>query len=501
MTTRSKELLKSFLLGPVRSLGPAGLNVLLYPILLAHGGLSTIGIWAGLNLVVNIFQMGDLGVAQYVGRSIARGDVEPRELHASAEMMFTAWMTLALGLSVVAFIWSKPFFHALGIEPTTFAGIAPVLIMLAGGLALVCGVLGFMLIGAHLVSVAQMNDVTVSVVQFVVAVALLQFLDPLPALASAFFVRYAARAAGLYIQLRRHGVLQRPLRPAVPKPGQMAGLFKRSGGFAAFRVSQQLIQIVNRSAVLAIGGSVMLGAFEAASRVPFLLEQAVSNGLQSFFSIFSAADWTTQEGRDRARALIRWANSLLAVSSIGALGAWIALSGPMLGLWLNIANPHMVMATQLLATYNLVRAMNGLAFRSLLARGGEAQLGTLYGLQALATGGALLVARQSGGVSLVEVATIVMGVGCITEAALLAVAQWRNRFIAVALRHAQDFVPFVCAGLLLFAGWAIETQPVLRAHAFVPALREGAIYCGIWLAVVLLLSRARPLDLLKVPAY
>lgn len=498
---RSKELVRSFLLGPLRSLGPAILNILLYPILLAHGGLATIGIWGSINLVISSVMLADLGFSQFFGRTLARGDAGRRELQTNVEMIFTVWAIITLVFTIGALSLMGPMSAVLGVQPTYTFALAVVLVALAGYLSLVCASLNYLLIGAEMVSVAQMNDLRVSGLQFIVAAGLVQVSEPFLALACAIAVRFAARAAGLYLALRRHNVFVASIRPVRPKVGVFAVLLKESGGFALLRISQQSLQIVNRTAVLAVGGPAMLGAFETASRIPLLLEQAISNGLVSFFPIFSAADWTTADGRVQSHSLVRWAYRLLLASSVGALGAWIALAGPIIGIWLNLADPSIVFATQLFGIYNLVRAMNIFTFLALQARGGETSVGLLYGAQAVFTGGALMVAGALGYREFTDAAIIIAVLGCISEVLLVLIAQLRTHFLSVAIAGLGDLVSPLCAGALAITAWLVSSGPVLRAHAVAPALRDGALYFGIWLIIVLTVSRVHPLTLLKPPAH
>jgi hypothetical protein len=496
--SRSKDLLHSLLLGPVRSLGPAGLNVLLYPILIAHGGLAGVGVLGAINLVLGVFAIGDLGISQFVGRAIARGDRDRHELAAIIAMTCATWAAVTAMVAAAAYLLRTPLSAIIGYPAMGTAALAVVLVFSTGGLSLVYGLLSYVLVGAHLVSPAQVNDLKASVVQFVVAVGLLQITDPFLALALAFMAAYLVRVAGLYRIVRHHNVLP-PLRFVLPHPSRFARLLKQSSGFALVQMAQYAQVTVYRAIILGIGGPAILGLFEAASRVPFLLEQAISNGLQAFFSIFSSADWGSSEGIARARRLMSWAHKVLLVTSVGALGAWIALAGPIIGIWLNIDDPMLVTATKLFGFYNLVRAMNVLSFWALQARGGEARLGLLNGILVGVTAIALILADKFAHTSFAGLAAIIAGIGCVNEILIALLAQARTGLLTVMLGSWRRVAPYAGALFLALVAFTIGSGPMLRQAALIPALRDGLLYGAVWLAVAVVASRARPLSLLKPP--
>lgn len=498
---RSRELLHSLLLGPVRSLGPAGLNVLLYPILIAHGGLAAVGVFGAINLVINFFVIADLGLSQYVGRAIARGDDTRDRIATDVRMICTSWIMATLVIAAAAFLLRAPLASVIGYVPTPASAAAIVLVFLTGGLALIYGFLGYVLTGAHLVSVSQINDLWASLVQFVVIVVLVWFLSPFLALATGFLVGYLVRAVGLAISVKRRGVLPITFFPVMPDPTRLAWLLRNSGSFALVQLAQRAYQVVYRTVILAIGGAPLLGLFETASRIPFLLEQAISNGLQSFFAIFSAADWQSPDGIARARALIAWVHRILLVTSVGALGAWIALAGPIIGLWLNIADPQLVFATRLFGLYNLVRAMNVFPYWALQARGGEGWLGSLQLGLVVVTGLALLAADGMWHISFTQVAGIIVVLGCVGEGFVAAAAQIRTRFLSVALGQWRGALPHMGALLLAGAALAIDSTPVLRGAALFPALRDGLLYGAAWLAVAFAAGAAHPRRMLTPPPH
>jgi O-antigen/teichoic acid export membrane protein len=494
---QNANLVRSFLLGPMRSIVPALLNIALIPIIVSKGGLHAVGYWGTINLIVSIFLLCDLGVSQHISRALSARSHDSPAVRCMIEVVFSFWFVLSIGVVAVFLVFSGPVLTALDIplEPQSVAGL--VLVSISGLCALYCGVFVFLHISIHQVPFAQVNQAAGALVQFVCAALLLQILHPYLALAGAIALAYAVRTVGLYSNLRRVGFDALPRRMAFPSISLLRDIFLQSKGFALLGASQQMFQVANRSAILAFGGTSVLGAFEIANRVPFLLEQAFGNGLQPLFAVFAAANWQGEEGRKKLQRLAQWVFRLLVVTSSACLAAWVALSGPVIGIWLDLARPKLILATQLFAIYNAIRSFNAPTFWFLQARGGETALGAIYMAQALLLLPVLSVAAMFGEVDLLTGAIAITVLSVIAELSALAVAEIRYGYVRTVISGRNAIQPLVISAVLMVSAWLIAAPPTRRANAIQIGLTPAAIFFGLWVVALLVASGGRPDKLLK----
>lgn len=499
-TQGASDLLRSILFGPFRSLVPAFLNICLYPIMAAHGGLHTIGLWATFNLVVGIFLLGDLGISQHISRQATTGAGDAADVRSMSEVTLSLWLGLTAILAVIMLIWSETIFGLVSIQLNVLNVVSMMMVVLAGALALACGLFAYLHISLHRLNYAQVNDTLTSFVQFILAASLLYLIQPIPALAIALFARYLSRAIGLYLSLRKIGHDFAPRYFVFPTTSYLRETFRGSKGFALLSASQQLVHIiVNRSVVLALAGTSVLGAFETVSRIPFVLEQASSNGLLSLFSLFAKADWQSDQGRNRLRLLVRWVSQLIAILGVGALSAWIALAGPALGLWLNLHDPQIVLSAQLFGTFNAVRAFNIPTYWALQARHNEGLVGAIYAAQVVIFVVCAFSAAAYSVPSLLLVASLIATLSIAAEIVLLIVAQVRLGYLSIIVKSWRDCLPLFGSLTLIIYGWAFAAPPVLRPQALYAATPYGLAYICVWVLVVVIISAGNPKSLLKEP--
>jgi hypothetical protein len=500
-THGASDLLRSILFGPFRSLVPAFLNICLYPIMAAHGGLHTIGLWATFNLVIGIFLLGDLGISQHISRRATAGAGDAADVRGMSEVTLSLWLGATAILAVIMLIWSEAFFGLVSVQLNILNIVSLMMVIFAGALALACGLFAYLHISLHRLNYAQVNDTLTSFVQFILAASLLYLIQPIPALAIALFARYLSRAVGLYLSLRKIGYGFAPRSLALPTRSYLWETIQGSKGFALLSASQQLVHIiVNRSVVLALAGTSVLGAFETVSRIPFVLEQASSNGLLSLFSLFAKADWQSDQGRNRLRLLVQWVSRLIAVLGVGALSAWIVLAGPALGLWLNLHDPQIVLAAQLFGTFNAVRAFNIPTYWALQARHNEGLAGAIYAGQVVIFVVCAFSAAAFAAPSLLLVASLIAALSIAAELILLIAAQVRLGYLSIIVTSWRDGLPLLGSLTLIISGWAFAAPPVSRSQAIHTAISHGLAYACVWVLVVMIISGGKPKSLLKEPA-
>lgn len=500
-TQGASDLLRSILFGPFRSLVPAFLNICLYPIMAAHGGLHTIGLWATFNLFVGIFLLGDLGISQHISRRATAGADDAADVRSMSEVTLSLWLGATAIIAIILLIWCETFFNLISVQLSILNIASLMLVIFAGALALACGLFAYLHISLHRLNYAQVNDTLTSFVQFILAASLLYIIQPIPALAIALFARYLSRSIGLYLSLRKIGYDFAPRSLVLPTRSYLWEIIRGSKGFALLSASQQLVHIiVNRSVVLALAGTSVLGAFETVSRIPFVLEQASSNGLLSLFSLFARADWQSDQGRTRLRLLVRWVSQLIAVLGVGALSAWIALAGPALGLWLNLHDPQIVLAAQLFGTFNAVRAFNIPTYWALQARHNESLVGTIYAAQVVAFVVCAFLAATFAAPSFLFLASLIAALSIVAEVILLIAAQVRLGYLSIIVRSWRDALPLLGSLILIISGWALAAPPVSRPQALYTATPSGVAYVCVWVLVVVIISAGKPKSLLKEPA-
>ncbi len=496
----SSGLLRSFLLGPMRALVPALLNVLLMSVIVSKGGLQTVGLWGIFNLLVGIFLLGDFGVSQHISRDLSAGLRSMPEVRATVEAIIGFWLLATVLIIALALVFARPILASQGIEVNAVSFGALALLPLTCAAALICGLYTFMHISAHQVHYAQVNQVVGAFMQFAVAICLLHLVEPYLALVIALASGYAVRAVGLYRNLRRINFEAAPRRLRWPSTRFLIGLFRQTKGFALLGAAQQLFHIVNRIGILTFGGTAVLGAFEIASRVPFLLEQAFGNGLQPLFAVFAGADWHSDEGKAKIRRLAQWIYDLLVVTSIGCLAAWIALSGSIIGIWLNLDNPDLVFATQLFGLFNAVRTFNVPTFWVLQARHSETWIGAVYMAQVVTFLLILAVLSMFMVLTFPVIAIVITVLSIVAELSAAAVAEFRIGYLRVVVRSWRDLAPFAATFVLLIGAWLLAAPPARRAEAMTSGLVPGLIYGSLWLCILLALSGGRPRKLLRHPA-
>lgn len=355
-----------------------GLNLVLvfvsYRLVIRHGGLEAVGLWATLRSWIFIIRLGDAGMANAVVRYAAACDPlsEPMRIRRYVDSGLAMNSALFLALSLAGWaIFTTYLSHILPKQPAAQAAALPLLPILFTSFFLenISGLVMGCLRSIHRGYVAAWISVVGTVTQLAVVVPLVPRVG-LAGLAWGYFAQFALMLGVgwvLFLVYLRRGAGESG--GALPINGSWSVLkemFVYSVTSQVANLSNGIFEPLAKIMVGRLGGLEALGIFELAWRMVALPRNAIVSGVQA------AVPATTRlivSDLEATRALYRRSLRLTMTAGLGVLITVVIASPVVSWLWLERLDTRLVIFVAILATGFFVNMTGAPAFTIGVASG------------------------------------------------------------------------------------------------------------------------------------
>lgn len=331
----NRNIKLSVFLGPIRMLIPALLNLILYALLIKSGGIELIGFWASIQLILFYVGAFDLGFGKLIQQEIATGSMSSTVLENHFRTLIGLYLLSGLILLCIVLCCVNRCQDMLGDYGPKGYGISAsgllIAVIISAVLTMVCNLQSAILIGNHKLYYVQSMEILQSVTHFVVSVigAVLGF--PVHGLVTGLFLSALGRTAATSFILYRHHPHHFWLGPRFANIVSVIRLARRAKFFSLLYMTEYFRYPLVRLIVLSTLGTVALGVYDIANKIPQMLRDAFGSGLSAMFPAFSS--WKSSKTDSSVRAL-RMSLVYISMTSVLLLGLYYAFCSQILSFWI-----------------------------------------------------------------------------------------------------------------------------------------------------------------------
>ncbi len=331
----NKNIKLSVFLGPIRMLIPALLNLVLYALLIKSGGIELIGFWASIQLILFYVGAFDLGFGKLIQQEVAAVSMSSAVLENHFRALIALYLLGGLILSCLVLCWGNSCQDMLGDYGRNVYGMSVskllIAVTISAVLTMVCNLQSAILIGNHKLYYVQSAELLQSVTHFIVSVIGIMSGFPVGGLVTGLFLSVLAKTAATSLMLYRHHPDHFWLGPRFMKIPSVLRLGRRAKYFSLLYITEYFRYPLIRLIILSTLGTVPLGVYDIANKIPQMLRDAFGSGLSAMFPAFSS--WKSSNTSSSIRTL-RMSLVYISTTSVFLLGLYYAFCSQILSFWI-----------------------------------------------------------------------------------------------------------------------------------------------------------------------
>ncbi len=354
--TIHRNLKLSVLLGPIRMLMPALLNMILYAWLIRSGGIRLVGVWASIQLMLFYFGALDLGLGRLIQHEIAARSISDNKLESNCRTLIAVYCMIGATLIFALLYYFQHYQEQLIIYgwPRRELIMLVIIVIISAVLTMISNLESAILIGNHKLYLVQWIEILQSVTHFIVSAIGLIFGYPVAGLVIGLLLSLLCRLTATCLMLYRYFPHQLWLAPRVRDILSLIELGRRAKYFSTLYVAEYFRYPLIRLIILSSLGTVSLGIYDMANKIPQMLRDAFGSGLNAIFPAFSS--WKSCKNKNVSIEALRGAITYVSTTSVFLLGLYYAFSQHILSVWIGSGSSvdHICNITKILTVWWLI---------------------------------------------------------------------------------------------------------------------------------------------------
>jgi O-antigen/teichoic acid export membrane protein len=470
----NRNIKLSVFLGPIRMLAPALLNLVLYALLIKSGGIELIGFWASIQLILFYVGAFDLGFGKLIPLEIAAGSMPSVILEDHFRALIGLYLIGGLVLICLVLCCAQSCQDMLGDQGLKVYGISAsellIAVTVSAVLTMVCNLQSAILIGNHKLYYVQSTEILQSVTQFIVSVIGVILGYPVYGLVTGLFFSILGKTAATSFILHRYHPDHFWLRPRFASIISVVRLARRARYFSLLYMTEYFRYPMVRLIILSTLGTVALGVYDLANKIPQMLRDAFGSGLSAIFPAFSS--WRFSNADSSVRAL-QMSLVYISTTSVLLLGVYYAFCGEILLFWIGSGSrlEEIYSVTRVLTAWWLISSYMIPYWWAALGSGFVRFCSILYCCHVVV----LIVVWTIGrtyGFSLVDYAWILLVSGFIVQCVFLIYFENKSRMVSLSLadkrtRIIAAFSIVLSFVILVHSGFAFVVSPAIDRYLIV----------------------------------
>jgi O-antigen/teichoic acid export membrane protein len=459
--------------------------------LLRAGGLGLVGTWAVLQLVDSYVGLCTAGLPSLIVRRVAATAVLRERDAELVSVALGGYLFVWAVLVASAAIFAKQFWHLVNLPQQDHVVSVVVVATFSGVVASVGVIYWAVLSGLQRTYVGQMAEAAGAISQFLVAVVILISGQSPLGLAMSLLVGKLTTLAIVVGATKQAGFFA--IRPRLQLKGFIA-LFVEARGFCLRDIGYALLEPVIRAILAIMAGPSQLALFDMSNRIPGSIRSCFTNGLVALFPAVTAL--YAQKRSAEIEQALQASLGIVVSFVIAPLAAYMLLAKPVLNLWLGGVGLQVSTITLVTTTWWIASSYNIPFYFTALALGCESVVARTVWLHlvliSLGAGMFYWVTADAMAVSLLVLIT-----GLVSQVQLYLEVQRRTKLLSITFASnreriilATTVVLLACATLL-----RVDTTDILAEP--VRVVGRLGIFCAVWLTILGLFTRGRPLKFLR----
>lgn len=370
-----KDMLLTSVIGPLSIGIPIVAHILLYPIILSHSGIDTLGLWSLIATISAYFGLTNVGFTSLIIRSVSSTTTEAafiiiRREHKAATWFYAAATFMLLSIWLLA-AWIAPFQYISNVYPFP-ALIAAVSIQIVGfGIMTAAQLSSAVLSGMHQNYAVQITDIFAQVIRYSLSLAGAFMERPIEGFALGTIFSAIFQFTAYNYRLKNCGLFWFKDIPQVSIRESISlcmNLMKRGLHFYTISLAQIFREPMFRIIIASTLGLGAAGVYEIAFRIPAAIRELATVSAKALFPAFSYyhSIRATEEIR---RLVYQTLILLIAFAHIGLL-TYALGAEQIFEIWLSVVPEDLVSTTRIATLFWAITVLN-IPFWYLLQTNGQ----------------------------------------------------------------------------------------------------------------------------------